>query len=209
MKLYHEVQPGQKISYKDFTSLYPYTNFKTEYPVGHPTVKLIPLNEQDVNWTSAADNPHKGVLKVLVIPPQNIKVPVLPVRFKNDERLLFTLCKKCALQFPKGGRNKDYKCTHSERERQFVSTCTHIELNEALDAGYRVTKCYRVVEYSEWDNTVFQGYVQEFMKIKLEASGSPDGYDTPEKLDQFIKEEFELFGIKVDVSNMQYNAAYI
>ena len=158
MKLYHEVKSGQKISYKDFTSLYPYINFKTEYPVGHPTVKLIPLNEQYVNWTSARDNPHKGVLKVLVIPPQNIKVPVLPVRFKNDERLLFTLCKKCALQFPNGDRKKDYKCTHTERERQFLSTCTHIELNEALDAGYRVTKCYRVVEYSEWDNTVFQGY---------------------------------------------------
>ena len=41
------------------------------------------------------------------------------------------------------------------------------------------------------------------MKIKLEATGPPDEYDTPEKLDQFITEEIELFGIKVDVSNMQ------
>ena len=54
---------------------------------------------------------------------------------------------------------------------------------------------------------VFQGYVQEFMKIKLEASKPLDGYNTPEKLARFIKEEFELFGIKVDVSNMQYKAA--
>ena len=207
MKLYHQVEPGQKISYKDFTSLYPHTNFVTSYPVGHPKVTVIPYNGQDVNWTSATDNPYKGILKVLVVPPQDIKVPVLPIRLDNDERLLFTLCKKCATLYPEGARLHDYKCLHSEEQRQFISTCTHIELNEALEVGYRVKKCYRVVEYTEWDHTVFQGYVQEFMKIKLEASGPPDGCDTSEKLDQFIKEEFDLFGINIDVSNMKYNAA--
>ena len=79
-------------------------------------------------------------------------------------------------------------------------------MNEALDVGYRVKKCYRVVEYSAWDYTVFQGYVREFMKLKLEASGKPDGYDTPEKLARFIKEESELFGIEIDVNNIKYNA---
>ena len=201
MNLYHQVQPGQKISYKDFTSLYPYTNFVTEYPIGHPKVSVIPFKEQDVNWTSASDNPYKGILKVLIVPPRNIKVPLLPVRFKDDERLLFTQCKKCALQFPKGGRKSTYHCPHSEERRQYVSTCTHIELNEALDAGYHITKCYRVVEYTEWDHNVFRSFVKEFMKIKLEASGPPNGYDTPEKLDQFIRGEFELFGINVDLSN--------
>ena len=52
-----------------------------------------------------------------------------------------------------------------------------------------------------WDHNVFRSFVKEFMKIKLEASGPPNGYDTPEKLDQFIREEFELFGINVDLSN--------
>ena len=207
MKIYHKTKPGFKISYKDFTSLYPYTNFTTEYPIGHPEVELIPYHKQHVDWRSSKDNPYKGILKVLVVPPQNIKVPVLPNRFDDDDRLLFTLCRKCALKYPQGGRIFDYKCTHTEDERQFVSTCTHIELNEALDAGYHVKKCYRVIKYSQWDHSIFHGFVQEFMKIKLEASGPSDGYDTPEKLDQFINEEFELFGIKVDLSNMQYNAA--
>ena len=207
MKLYHEAKPGQKISYKDFTSLYPYTNFITEYPLGHPKVKVIKRGNQDVNWREAKDNPHRGILKVLVVPPQNITVPVLPVRLDTDERLLFTLCKKCAKLYPEGARQSNYSCSHTEEERQFISTCTHIELNEALDVGYRVKKCYRVVEYFAWDDTVFQGYVREFMKVKLEASGSPDGYNTPEKLAQFIKEEFELFGIEIDLSNIKYNAA--
>lgn len=78
---------------------------------------------------------------------------------------------------------------------------------EALNVGYRVKRLYRVVEYSKWDHTVFHGYVQEFMKVKLEASGPPEGYDSAEKLDQFVREEFELFGIKIDVNNMKYNAA--
>ena len=129
MKLFHEAKPGYKISYKDFTSLYPYTNFVTSYPVGHPKVNKYKTADQDVNWTSSKDNPHKGILKVLIVPPQKIKVPVLPVRFENDDRLLFTLCKMCALKYPQGGLNYDYSCTHTETERQFISTCTHIELN--------------------------------------------------------------------------------
>lgn len=60
---------------------------------------------------------------------------------------------------------------------------------------------------SEWDNTVFWGYIQEFMKFKFEASGTPDGYDTPEKLAQFIEEELDNFGIEISLTNMKYNAA--
>ena len=45
------------------------------------------------------------------------------------------------------------------------------------------------------------------MKIKLEASGTPDGYNTPEKLAQFSKEEFDNFGIEINPANMKYNAA--
>ena len=44
------------------------------------------------------------------------------------------------------------------------------------------------------------------MKIKLEASGPPDGCNTPDRLNQFIKEELEIFGITVDPDNMKYNA---
>ena len=56
---------------------------------------------------------------------------------KNDLTLLFTLCQTCAKKYPEGGLIKDYNCTHSNEQRQFVSTCTHIELNEALKVGYR------------------------------------------------------------------------
>ena len=101
MKIFETAEEGYKISYKDFTSLYPFTNYQTEYPVGHPTV--IYPDETHVHWTSPNDNPYKGLLKVLVIPPRGLAVPVLPVRF--DARLLFPLCKKCSLRYPEGGKD--------------------------------------------------------------------------------------------------------
>lgn len=41
IKLFEKVEKNNKISYKNFTSLYPYTNFITTYPVGHPEFKVF------------------------------------------------------------------------------------------------------------------------------------------------------------------------
>jgi len=48
LKLFHTAQQGEKISYFDVTSLYPFINVTTKYPTGHPIVHI--LNE-DVCWT--------------------------------------------------------------------------------------------------------------------------------------------------------------
>ena len=208
MKIYHQVKEGEKISYKDVRSLYPKTNFSTEYPVGHPEKKIFKYFEQTVNWTHPSHNPYRGILKVLLIPPKNLRVPVMPSRIGNDDlRLLFTLCHCCAKKYPEGGRIKDYTCKHSEAQRQFVSTCTHIELNEALNVGYKVKKLFRVLEYKSFDDTIFKKYVREFFKIKLEASGFEKEFNTEEKQDIFLKECLELFGVEVEKGNMIYNAA--
>ena len=86
------------------------------------------------------------MLKVLVIAPKNLRVPVLPAKFENDLRLLFPLCRTCTKKYPEGGKLNNYECKHSERQRQFVSTCTHIELNEALRIGYCVKRIFHVLE---------------------------------------------------------------
>ena len=208
MKIYHQVKKGEKISYKDVRSLYPKTNFSTEYPVGHPEKIIFKQSEQSVNWTHPSHNPYRGILKVLLVPPKNLRVPVMPSRIGEDDlRLLFTLCQKCAKRYPHGGLIKDYNCRHSEEQRQFVSTCTHIELNEALKVGYRVKRLYRVLKYDNFDDTIFKNYVREFFKIKLEASGFDSEFDTEEKQNLFLKECFELFAVEVEKGNMKYNAA--
>ena len=207
MKIYHKVKPGEKISYKDVRSLYPYTNFKTSYPIGHPKRRAFKHSEQQVNWTNSSDNPYRGILKVLIVPPKTLRVAALPTRIEDDVRLLFPLCKICPKKYPEGGKIDDYECKHSEKNRQFVSTCTHIELNEALDVGYRVKRIFHVLEYEQFDDEIFKGYVREFFKIKLKASGFDKEFDTIKKQDQFLNECEELFGIKVKREDVQFNAA--
>jgi len=65
LKLFHTAQQGETISYFDVTSLYPFINVTTNYPIGHPNVYI--LNE-DVYWTCSNDNKYElAILKVYII----------------------------------------------------------------------------------------------------------------------------------------------
>jgi len=136
-----------------------------------------------------------------VIPPRKIDVPVLPVKF--DDRLLFPLCATCARLFPQGSVNEDYTCEHEDRDRGWVSTCTSVELNAALDEGYRVTKIFRVLEYTASDSRLFRPYIAEFMAQKIHASGFDDSikgnFEAEEK---FIRECAEMFDINIERGKM-------
>ncbi|KAL3087217.1 hypothetical protein niasHT_020480 [Heterodera trifolii] len=100
LKLFHKAREGEKISYYDFTSLYPFINFTTRYPIGHPKVHV--LNEE-VEWKCAEDNPYDlSLLKVWVIPPRQCDVPVLPV--KVDDRLCFSAVLQMRQKIP------DWRC---------------------------------------------------------------------------------------------------
>jgi hypothetical protein len=70
----------------------------TEYPLGHPRLEI---QNTTVDWRKAADNPYKGIIKAFIIPPNNLKVPVLPKRLPSG-RLAFILCNKCATENPNG-----------------------------------------------------------------------------------------------------------
>ncbi|KAL3106462.1 hypothetical protein niasHT_012201 [Heterodera trifolii] len=207
MKLLHTAKPGQKISYKDFTSLYPWTNFSTDYPLGHPKIISFPVNEQTVNWRSPSDNPYKGLLKVLLLPPNNnINVTVMPIKF--DERLLFPLCEKCAKQitakYPNGLKDDNYSCPHfNPNDRAFVSTCTHLELNAALEAGYTARKLFHVLQYDQWSNNVFKSYVSEMMALKIHATGFPSWCESEEQKSEYIEECWMKFAIKLDKEKMK------
>ncbi|KAL3102391.1 hypothetical protein niasHT_020822 [Heterodera trifolii] len=207
MKLLHTTKPGQKISYKDFTSLYPWTNFSTKYPLGHPKIISFTTNEQTVNWRSPTDNPYKGLLKVLLLPPDNnVKVTVMPIKF--DERLLFPLCEKCAKvisnKYPKGFKDDNYSCPHfNTNDRAFVSTCTHLELNASLEAGYTVRKLFHVLQYDQWSDNVFKSYVSEMMALKIHATGYPSWCNNEEEKRKYIEECWEKFGIKIENNKMK------
>jgi hypothetical protein len=85
-------------------------------------------------------------------------LPVVPIRC--DERLIFGLCFRCALQFKKNCTKVDYKCPHTDEERAFTSTITSIELAEALNQNYVVTKFYRAWHFKEFSDNLFKDYVR-------------------------------------------------
>jgi len=198
--LHFEANEQQKISYLDFNSLYPSTLATTSFPIGHPRVIIVPRQDQHVNWQNSVHIPVKGILKVFLIPPHRVNIPVMPVKF--DDRLLFPLCRRCSLDFPRGGTKTEYRCTHNDNERGWVSTCTSIELAEALDNGYRVTRYFRALHYEKWDDKLFKEYVSEFMSMKIHASGFPEGIDTIEEENKFMEECEGKFGIHLEREKM-------
>uniref|UniRef100_A0A183BWV1 DNA-directed DNA polymerase n=1 Tax=Globodera pallida TaxID=36090 RepID=A0A183BWV1_GLOPA len=122
-------------------------NMFTNYPVGHPTLVHF---DKDVDWCKPADmvgedgDILEGIIKCFVVPPRHVHcdIPVLPLRM--NKRTLFPLCRKCSELFPNGAVDREYSCPHFEdEERGFSVTIPHIELAEALKAGYRVTRVYR------------------------------------------------------------------
>lgn len=129
------------IHFWTFFSLYPYINYSCEYPLGHPKIIVPSASETHANWTNPQQIPYKGLLKVRIIPPRGLQLPVIPM--KMDQRLLFGCCYKCARKFEKANTRVNHRCRHTDRERAFVSTVTHLELEEALANGYRVDRFWR------------------------------------------------------------------
>lgn len=98
---------GQTIYYLDVTSLYPSQMFFQQFPIGEPQF-LDEFTPEQV-----ATVPFRGFVKASILPPTNLKKPILPYRCAG--RLVFPLCSKCSEQ-----DNKNL-CTHTDEERTLVS----------------------------------------------------------------------------------------
>jgi hypothetical protein len=126
IKLYHKCKEDEKIKYYDFTSLYPWAQKYCAYPVGHP--KLITENFDEINN-------YFGLVKCQILAPNNLYIPVLPVR--SNGKLIFALCRSC-------GENQNVICNHNEQERIFEGTWVTEEVKKALQRGYRLIKIFEV-----------------------------------------------------------------
>ena len=185
-KLWAKSSKKKKMRYADVCSLYPTVQYYDFYPVGHPE-KYIKPKSYDENWF--------GIIKCKILPPKKLYHPVLPVKVKMDknEKLLFPLCLRCA-------EKKIRECLHSENERMITGTWSTIEVNKAIEKGYKVQEIYEVWHFKNKSRSLFKGYVKNFMKIKLESS--PHNYNSNEEYIQDIKEKM---GIDLDPKKIQVN----
>ena len=84
----------------------------------------------------------------------------------GDEKLIFTLCKKCA-----SDQNFILKCTHSDEERSFEGCWTTVEIYKAVELGYEVLEIYEVWDYRAKDGNLFASFVNKILKVKQGKSG--------------------------------------
>jgi len=65
-------------------------------------------------------------------------------------------------------KKKLQKCFHCKDRRAITGTWTTVELNKAIEKGYKVEKVYEDWHFKEKSNELFKGYFKDFIKIKLE-----------------------------------------
>lgn len=176
-----------------------------EFPVGYPEIYSREAFAGARQWTCPADNQYKGLIYYRVRAPNDLRRPLLPYR-TVDGRLVFPLCRRCADE-----RNQLGNCPHIEdRDRCWAEAFTHLELNKALELGYVVTEIYEVHHWRHWahqtgrgiEAPLFAGYINAFIKMKLEASGWPEQCKTEEDKQRFLDECLRQDGIELDPAEL-------
>jgi hypothetical protein len=192
VRMFYKTDPGlgDKVSYVDVCSLYPWVNKYGKYPIGHPRIETS-------NLTTDIDG-YEGLIKCTILPPSNLFHPVLPARIAK--KLMFPLCAACAKLQPQKDR-----CKHTVQERALTGTWVSDELKKAVEKGYTVLKVIEVWQFDEVRHGFFRDYIDHFLKLKSEASGYPVGVVTDEEKDAYIQRYYEREGIMLNKTHIECN----
>ncbi|XP_066437436.1 uncharacterized protein [Eleutherodactylus coqui] len=190
IKLYHRLADGETINYYDFTSLYPFINKTKTYPIGHPTIIY-----EDFTYIKN----YFGIAKVKVYPPRDLFFPVLPV--KMNHKLMFPLCYTCALN------SLSDPCSHTDEERSIVGTWCTIELEMAVEKGYRIAHTYEIWHFPETSDNLFASYIELHLRDKQEASGFPSWCTDDDKKNAYIDSFLQKEGVQLRKEEIGVNPA--
>ena len=189
---------GEEIRYVDITSLYPYINKTSTYPVGHPEIITQPVDQ--------AIHSYFGLAYVDILAPTDLFFPVLPVRVGG--KLTFPLCRTCVQEErEKPLLSRSHYCPHSDAERFLRGTWCTSELQKAIEKGYTLVKIHEVWHFPEHQRRtgLFKNYVDTWLKVKQESSGWPSWCQTHEQKREYILRYQEREGIRLDVASITKN----
>ncbi|KAB0795419.1 hypothetical protein PPYR_12258, partial [Photinus pyralis] len=123
-----------------------------------------------------------------------------------NNKLMFVLCRACSESFNQG------QCEHNDNERALTGTWVIDEVRKSVEKGYKILETYEIWEYrTEQYNRetktggLFNDYINKFLCIKQQSSGWPTSCNTAEKKDEYIKEYFEVEGVRLDPSKIEKN----
>ena len=189
---------GEEIRYTDITSLYPWVNKNSTYPVGHPTIISQPADQ-------TLDS-YFGIATVDIIPPAGLFHPVLPVRAGG--KLTFPLCRSCVEEEQaKPMLERTHYCQHTNAERTLRGTWCTPELFKAVEKGYTLIKIHEVWHFPPEQRRIglFATYVNTWLKIKQESAGWPGWCQTLEQKRDYILRYQEREGIRLDIASIAKN----
>ena len=184
--------PTSKILYYDFRSLYPTVLKYKPFPLGHPKV----INE---DFDYDIDN-YFGFVKCVINPPNDLYIPVLPLKTKS-KKLIFPLCSKCCKDL------NTNSCEHSKEERQLVGTWTTIELSYALKRGYEIEKILEVYHYSNSSKDIFSEYINMWLKFKQQSDGWPTWVNSEADKKKYVENFLQNEGVELSVDDIEKNPA--
>jgi hypothetical protein len=105
-----------------------------------------------------------GAIQLTIIPPTNLDLPFLMYNLKNEKSVL-TLCKQCSEE----GHQFVTICTHKEIERALTSCYLISEIEYALSLGYKISQIFEIHAYREQKN-VFDMFVKCIYSLELKHS---------------------------------------
>jgi hypothetical protein len=100
----------------------------------------------------------------------------------------------------------DSNCEHTEQERALTGTWVSLEIDKALEIGYKLIKYHSIWHFEnkiQYDPVskkggLFTEYVNFNLKGKTEASGFPNNCTTDLQKEKFIKEFHDKEGILLE-----------
>ena len=188
----------EEIRYVDITSLYPWVNKTSTYPVGHPHIITQPVDQRIHSYF--------GLACVDILPPTDLFFPVLPVRVGG--KLTFPLCHTCVQEeLEKPLLSRSHYCPHSDAERVLRGTWCTPELLKAVEKGYKIIKIHEVWHFPEHQRRtgLFKNYIDTWLKVKQESSGWPSWCQTHEQKREYIMNYEDREGIRLDISQIAKN----
>ncbi|ESO99215.1 hypothetical protein LOTGIDRAFT_239739 [Lottia gigantea] len=197
---------NEEIRYLDVVSLYPYICKYGRFPINEPEIVVSPDQQ---NWQQ-----YEGLIQCKVVPPRRLYHPVLPFRWNN--KTTFPLCRSCIMENMQESEISEYvPCAHSDDERALVGTYVSLELKKAASLGYKVIQVFEVwhwaeEKWSQYDTQtktggLFTGYIDHYLKTKMESSGYPSECRTDQEKAQFIADVYQKEGISLDPAKVIYN----
>ena len=114
---------------------------------------------------------------------------------------MFALCRTCVQEGQQASM-----CHHTDEKRMFTGTWVSLELNLAVEMGYKIVKIHEVWHFPDKTDRLFRDYIDMFLKKKQEASGWPGWCQTDQDKERYLQDYKDKEGIELDRDAIEYNA---